>query len=179
MRLPTTVRRATMALLSAVFAACTPATPGEEPARQGCEEMLANCDGSTANGCEIDLADDVENCGRCGVTCQPDGSGRPHCDAGSCRIDCAEGVRNCDGDTGNGCETEVMTNPRHCGGCGNDCGDAACVDGACACAEETTQGKQLPLELLFLIDRSGSMVFHMDEASTNKACIDVASTPGA
>jgi len=180
MHLPVSVRSALAALFLAGLTACTgPVAPGEdEPARAGCEKMLANCDGSSANGCEVDLDDDVENCGRCGVTCEPDSSGRAHCDAGSCRIDCADDVRNCDGDIGNGCETDILDNPRHCGGCGRDCGDAACVDGACACAEQTTQGEQLPLELLFLIDRSGSMVFHMDEASTNKACIDVASCAG-
>ncbi|MCA9598960.1 MAG: hypothetical protein KC776_36870 [Myxococcales bacterium] len=39
------------------------------------------------------------------------------CDLG----DCQPGFANCNGNTGDGCEVELDTNPLNCGACGNDC----------------------------------------------------------
>ncbi len=46
-----------------------------------CFAGFGNCDGSNANGCEVNLSSDVSNCGGCGVSCGP---GR-FCASGICR----------------------------------------------------------------------------------------------
>lgn len=65
---------------------------------------------------------DPQNCGGCGVTCDP---GDP----------CRRGRCGCDqGRTG--CElmcVDTETDPNHCGGCGHSCEGAACVQGECSC----------------------------------------------
>jgi hypothetical protein len=40
---------------------------------------------------------------------------------GICMLICAPGFGDCDGDINNGCETEVVNNPVHCGACFNAC----------------------------------------------------------
>lgn len=47
------------------------------------------------------------------VTCQPDWD-------------------NCDGDPGNGCETDLMSDKHHCGDCGTDCYFLVCKNGNCS-----------------------------------------------
>jgi hypothetical protein len=46
-----------------------------------CQAGYANCDGSVANGCEVDTNNDPSHCGGCGVRC-PSGQG---CQRGVCR----------------------------------------------------------------------------------------------
>jgi hypothetical protein len=58
-------------------AACAvcPSAAGAKPkcdeshCKLACEPGLNNCDDKTENGCEVTLANDVENCGRCGHSC--------------------------------------------------------------------------------------------------------------
>jgi hypothetical protein len=49
---------------------------------------------------------------------------------------CDAGFANCDDQTENGCETNVQTDPTHCGDCGTKCrfahASALCNDGTCA-----------------------------------------------
>lgn len=53
------------------------------------------------------------------------------CDMGTCRAStCPGGMGDCDGDIGNGCETDVTSSVEHCGVCGNAC-VWACEAGAC------------------------------------------------
>lgn len=49
-----------------------------------CDPGWGDCDGSLANGCETSLVT-TENCGGCGVVCEPDG-GVPVCNAGQCEV---------------------------------------------------------------------------------------------
>lgn len=42
----------------------------------GCAAGFADCDGNPANGCEVEIADDQDNCGACGNVCPP---GAPIC----------------------------------------------------------------------------------------------------
>lgn len=58
-----------------------------------CDQGHSNCDGSPANGCEIDRLNDDANCGYCGHAC---GSGET-CDFGNCET-C--GVHDNDSDPG-------------------------------------------------------------------------------
>jgi hypothetical protein len=76
----------------------------------------------------VDGKNDDNNCGACGNTCDPNGDGgAPHstmyygCYAGECgHLKCMPNVANCDGDEGNGCETDIFTK-ENCGGCGLAC----------------------------------------------------------
>ena len=43
-----------------------------------CFELFGNCDGSIANGCEVDLRNDNLNCGECGIRCENE------CENGKC-----------------------------------------------------------------------------------------------
>lgn len=52
---------------------------------QSCSTGYANCDGSAANGCEVNLRTSSNNCGGCGVVC----SDTQRCDAGTCVTRCA------------------------------------------------------------------------------------------
>ena len=76
----------------------------------------------------------------CSVTgCEPCTS-LPHaqaaCAGGVCVFsDCEAGFENCDGNDGNGCETDVTGDPQQCGACGSPCvvpdATATCVNGKC------------------------------------------------
>lgn len=49
---------------------------------------------------------------------------------------CNEGYEDCDFDWENGCETNKMSDPDNCGGCGISCGkNSVCVKGVCGCNE--------------------------------------------
>jgi len=100
-----------------------------------CNVGFANCDGSAANGCEINTNSDVHNCGACGNTCATNND-TPACSSGSCSIgSCTAGFANCDNNAGNGCEVNTQTDAINCGTCGNVCstanGTPACTQGAC------------------------------------------------
>src|SRR5664280_417953 len=98
-----------------------------------CNAGYADCDGNPANGCEVNLKTDINNCNACGTICSASG-GTPACTAGSCGIACASGFGDCDGNAANGCETNLNT-PTHCGGCNTVCnstnGTATCAAGLC------------------------------------------------
>jgi hypothetical protein len=74
---------------------------------------FADCDSAYANGCEISLLLDANNCGSCGSICSQSGAAWPQvatwgCAAGKCSIaSCNEGYFNCDGLTSNGCESLI------------------------------------------------------------------------
>lgn len=103
-----------------------------------CQVGFADCDRSSANGCEVDTARSLSNCGRCGQTCAP-ANATAVCSSGVCGYSaCAAGFADCDRNSANGCETSLTTNASHCGACGNACSpiNAAprCVAGACSYA---------------------------------------------
>jgi plastocyanin len=103
-----------------------------------CRPGFGNCDGISANGCEVDLTNTTNNCMTCGRVCTigPDTvRARPACIMGSCSLACDSGYGNCDGIAINGCETALGDNVSHCGRCGNVCSalnaTSACTMGAC------------------------------------------------
>lgn len=105
----------------------------------------------------IDLRLDPLHCGSCGNDCGAGGSCQQgHClracggqicqfDHASARCEndtcvlgtCETGWQNCDGDPGTGCETNILTDVRHCGDCSTRCGDGTidgtptCINGRC------------------------------------------------
>jgi hypothetical protein len=81
------------------------------------------------------VATSLAHCGACGSACAP-ANAIGVCAAGACGIaTCATGFADCDGSVANGCETDLLSNAAHCGGCGNACGAAnasgACTAGVC------------------------------------------------
>jgi fibrinogen beta/gamma subunit family protein len=107
---------------------------------EGCAQGFGDCDATEGNGCEM-AVDTLTDCGDCGVPCTPD-----HVDVGSCvggvcaYGDCAGSFLDCDGDTGNGCESDGAVDPRHCGDCTNACDPgAACAGGMCCATPPSCQ----------------------------------------
>ncbi|HSN32194.1 MAG TPA: hypothetical protein VLU41_05880, partial [Ideonella sp.] len=98
-----------------------------------CLPGFADCDGDVTNGCEQATATDVNNCGGCGVVCDPKNGGAVSCVNGSCQYSaCAAGYGDCDGDASNGCETSLDDDNANCGSCGNVCnGGNVCAGGVC------------------------------------------------
>lgn len=108
--------------------ACGVACPGAEAC---CGGLCLALDG-----------DDPSHCGGCDVACPAAPHGSPSCTAGRCGVLCDEGRADCDGQLDDGCEVDLRSDVRHCGGCDTACPAAphttfACVDGGCvlsACA---------------------------------------------
>jgi hypothetical protein len=98
-----------------------------------CNAGFANCDNNIANGCESNVAVDINNCGGCGVRCfAPNGTDA--CMNGVCVLAaCNVGFANCDGNLANGCEANISTSSTNCGGCGIVCPAAhpTCASGTC------------------------------------------------
>lgn len=101
-----------------------------------CNDGYADCNLVASDGCEVEYATDIANCGSCGSLCT-----LPHattaCVAGSCILaQCTPGFADCDGDPGNGCEVDLNADTTNCGSCGNACAlpqaTSTCSAGACA-----------------------------------------------
>ncbi|MBI5534466.1 MAG: hypothetical protein HY898_17205 [Deltaproteobacteria bacterium] len=100
-----------------------------------CPTGSGDCDGVFATGCEVNTNSDVSNCGKCGHVCSAIHS-TPACTNGSCSLTCTGGWADCDADASNGCETDLVNDVLHCGGCGTPCiginaTDMTCVAGEC------------------------------------------------
>jgi hypothetical protein len=110
-----------------------------------CNAGFANCDGNSANGCEVNLNSDVNNCGSCGNTCPGGSCSLGHCCpsghtwcanqgectdftsadmCGSCFRDCTQCATNCQGAGGVG--PAVANSPDNRCGCHPNCGAPAC-----------------------------------------------------
>ena len=102
-----------------------------------CRAGFANCNGNTADGCEIDLATPA-NCGMCGTQCNLPNVTTATCTASTCGIGmCAAGFGNCNTSSTDGCETATTTT-MNCGACGTACTAGmranvtpTCTSGAC------------------------------------------------
>jgi hypothetical protein len=86
-----------------------------------CTAGFADCDTMSANGCEVNTAADLANCGGCGIRCAfPNAAAT--CASGRCGLGlCARGYANCNAMAVDGCEANVFSDPRNCGACGNVC----------------------------------------------------------
>jgi hypothetical protein len=71
----------------------------------------------------------------CGTSCAPcptEANATATCSGVACGIVCNSGFANCDGSPTNGCEANLLTDPKNCGQCGASCSGRACSNGACA-----------------------------------------------
>jgi len=98
--------------------------------RVECAPDFADCDLDGANGCEVDLNGDPENCGRCSHGC-PLVPGGGTCRSGLCELSCPTGRADCNVDFRDGCEIDTTTDRLHCGACAVVCDGGACVGGHC------------------------------------------------
>ena len=104
-----------------------------------CFVGYGDCDGNPANGCELSLAADPNNCNGCGARCMLAATVRnaaPICAAFSCAAACVSRYGDCDGNPANGCERPLGADLANCGACGRACGardnaTASCVEGNC------------------------------------------------
>ncbi|MFO0606731.1 MAG: fibrinogen-like YCDxxxxGGGW domain-containing protein [Polyangiales bacterium] len=107
-----------------------------------CNAGFANCDGMSANGCEVNVrGDDAANCGACGNTCRF-ANAAATCAMGVCAMGaCAAGYADCDMNPANGCETNTGADNANCGMCGRACAAGqVCAAGSCgsSCGGGTT-----------------------------------------
>jgi len=111
--------------------------PDDADAGPGCVPVAETCDGADQD-CDDEIDEDFdlttpERCGACNETCTPpNGMCLP---VGDGTFECgSECDRTRFTDCGADLCVDVMTDERHCGGCGVVCDDGEdCVDGACAC----------------------------------------------
>jgi hypothetical protein len=107
-----------------------------------CNVGFADCNAVAADGCEINVRIDKNNCGACGRICAAVANGTGACTAGLCGVGvCNAGFANCDGASANGCETAIGSDVNNCGGCaiacpvranaGRTCTAGVCGMGAC------------------------------------------------
>jgi hypothetical protein len=99
---------------------------------------FVDCNLDPADGCEIDVSADPNNCGSCSNTCTLVG-GAPICNGGTCGVSqCEKDKGDCDGNPANGCEANLDGDPANCGFCGNLCAlpnaVAGCAGGSCQVA---------------------------------------------
>ncbi|MBO6935991.1 MAG: putative metal-binding motif-containing protein [Deltaproteobacteria bacterium] len=101
-----------------------------------CEVGWGDCDGSLANGCEIDFSN-PGSCGGCDTSCPVGPNGIPRCVDFECSFECAGPFLDCNDDVAtDGCETNGAADEANCGGCGIGCRDgedtvATCTPGGC------------------------------------------------
>jgi Stigma-specific protein, Stig1 len=101
----------------------------------GCIQGFDDCDKQVANGCEIAIATDVNNCGVCGMRCPVPANATASCLNGQCAFTCNAGFADCDKNAGNGCEAQPDSDVANCGVCGRSCSSnnlvRACSGGVC------------------------------------------------
>ncbi|MBL8604802.1 MAG: hypothetical protein JNK72_22940 [Myxococcales bacterium] len=124
-----------------------------------CNTGFVDCDLNAANGCEVNVTTDVNNCGGCGRRCVAPTGGSVTCSAGACIQACPSGQLNCNGvcrasgsctsaGTG-GCQTTgslscsgtttvCSATPRTSGACTTPVNGVCGSGGVCACAAGQT-----------------------------------------
>ena len=94
----------------------------------------------------VNLLTDSLNCGTCGTICPSVANGATVCSQGLCGFSCSTGWANCDNNRANGCETNVNTDSRNCGRCGNVCPTGATCSGG-TCVRAGAAGTRINLQV--------------------------------
>jgi hypothetical protein len=87
-----------------------------------CNAGFGNCNVRPDDGCEIDTRASNSNCGACGAICTARANANAACSAGVCRQTCVAPYVDCNGNSADGCETDVTADLANCGACGRTCG---------------------------------------------------------
>lgn len=94
----------------------------------------SNCNNGACHGTCVDIVSDRSNCGGCDQACPQAPYANYVCNYGTCVPLCADDHADCNNSVADGCEVNIGSDPRNCGGCGKTC-DAvagqACVAGRC------------------------------------------------
>ncbi len=103
-----------------------------------CPAGRGDCNNDPSDACEVDLNTDPKNCKFCTNDCSTTVlHATPSCTAGVCGYTkCDAGWADCDGDTTNGCEQDVATDPLHCGGCDSNTFTCSNANGKPACVNQ-------------------------------------------
>lgn len=99
---------------------------GDSP-QPTCQNQGYSCCGSCDSGPHSDYDDDCPGQVCCEV-CTPTDQ------------ECPEGRGDCNDDESDGCETDLTSDPDHCGHCGNVCEEGSCVLGRCESAGDNGCG---------------------------------------
>ena len=90
------------------------------------------------NAVDDDCDTAVDEAPASATSCPNPAQGTSICQAGACVLECLAGFASCDGDIGNGCERNLLTDSAHCGACDRGCTEAnmtgMCQAGDCVCA---------------------------------------------
>ncbi len=102
---------------------------------QQCANGFSNCNGTFADGCEVNTTTSLANCGACNAACSTPNA-NPVCTLGSCQVaSCLGTHRNCNNLAGDGCEVDIGSDVANCGGCGSTCAVPnavnTCTGGTC------------------------------------------------
>ena len=120
-----------------------PSAPNAGPAcsagkcKAVCNAPFLDCNSDATDGCEINTATDINNCGSCGNKCPTGAGGVPACANGACILTkCAPPLLTCGAGPADTCETNTGSDVNNCAACGNKCpqvanGTPACKSGAC------------------------------------------------
>ena len=88
-----------------------------------CAAGYADCNASSADGCEVHTDIDLANCGGCALPCGPLTNAAAACKAGTCSVgSCKSPFLDCDGMASNGCEANGSADASNCGACSKVCG---------------------------------------------------------
>jgi hypothetical protein len=104
------------------------------PAEAGvaCPMGLGDCDGNAANGCEVDLRNNPDHCGGCGMACLRAPNIMRACRSMRCdALRCSTGFADCNNDPADGCEVNTQSSINNCGACGRVCPRDGGVVGIC------------------------------------------------
>jgi hypothetical protein len=112
---------------------CGTANNGTRPCISGACLLICNGGYTACNGGCVYTSNDTNNCGACGRVCGTPNNGTSTCNAGACVIlSCNPGFADCDNQYGDGCETNLATDPYNCGACGVSCLTGhSCIAGVC------------------------------------------------
>src|SRR4030095_10563013 len=98
-----------------------------------CNAPFKDCDGTVANGCEVNTSNDVNNCNGCNLKCVV-ANGTASCSGSACRVaSCNAPFKDCDAVYGNGCESNTSNDINNCNTCGNKCiNNMTCINSMCS-----------------------------------------------
>jgi len=96
-----------------------------------CDSGFLDCDHTPQNGCEVNGATSLTDCGACGNRCVAGPNQTVACVAGTCTPTCSPGFAHCSANAADGCEVHTAVDLQNCGGCGAACGPLANAVPAC------------------------------------------------